>query len=227
MDKLSGVEKLSELINQSNDVERALIERVIECISEIDGADLNSSFLDNLITDYLSVAEKLEKVTNEVDYLIEFDELTMCYDHKRFKERLQYEIARKNRYKYNLSVVYIDLDGLKDINEKFGFKAGDQVLDDVGYIIKGFLREVDVVSRWIGKDYVVLLPETDLGACLIIAERLKTLIEAYTYKESGMVTAGFGVTEYEKDDDEQKLIHKAQEYLFETKAFGADVLPHH
>jgi len=227
MDKHKGIEKLNKLISDSNEGEQKLIGKVIECILELDGAELNSSFLENLISDYLFVSKKLEIATNEVDYLKEFDALTMVYDHKKFKDRLQYEMARKNRYGYHLSVIYIDVEGINEINNIFGYKAGDKVVHDIGHIIKGLLREVDLVAKWLGDDYIVLLPETDLGGCLLIAERLKDLIHKYRYKDTGMVSASFGVTEYEKDDDEKKLIQKAKEYQYESSTFGVESLSHH
>ena len=167
------LDKLDELIAECDDSEKILISRVLECISEIEDAELNRDFLINLIRDYVEVTEELEKKSEEVQQLQEFDELTMVYNKRKFEERLQYEIARKNRYDTPLSLVFLDLDGFKELNEIHGFSVGDRILSEIAGLIRAFLREIDIVARWIGETFIVLLPDTELGGAIVIAERLR------------------------------------------------------
>jgi len=226
-DMMVRLDKLDELIAECDDSEKILISRVLECISEIEDAELNRDFLINLIRDYVEVTEELEKKSEEVQQLQEFDELTMVYNKRKFEERLQYEIARKNRYDTPLSLVFLDLDGFKELNEIHGFSVGDRILSEIAGLIRAFLREIDIVARWIGETFIVLLPDTELGGAIVIAERLRLLVGNHEFEDIDKITASFGVTEYINDEDYYDFIERARVYLVEAKEIGRNHVVHH
>lgn len=161
-------------------------------------------------------AELCETV-NELEQLVITDPLTGVYNRRYLFERLQAEVARGRRYNIPVSVVMLDLDGFKAYNDKYGHLAGDVLLQNVAKAIRKALRQEDVVVRYGGDEFAVILTGADARSAMITAERLRN-----TVKSSG-VSMSLGVVTYPQDGTTaEELLRRADYYLLAAKAAGKD-----
>jgi diguanylate cyclase (GGDEF)-like protein len=172
--------------------------------------------------------DNIEKNYYEELYnLAVLDGLLQIYNRKHFIKRLSEEFQRSQRYGRNLSLIMLDLDRFKRINDTYGHQAGDDVLKAVADILKRNLREQDVLGRYGGEEFAIMLPETPLEHTLAIAERLRSLIEeaTLTYRQQRIfATISLGAASYCATDNRlpyyQDLIEKADGALLMAKRTG-------
>jgi diguanylate cyclase (GGDEF)-like protein len=129
-------------------------------------------------------------------WLATTDPLTGCLNRRALTEELQAELDRVQRYGLALSVLMIDLDYFKAVNDKFGHLVGDGVLRQLGELLRREVRSVDILARYGGEEFVIVLPETSLAGSMVFAERVRTRIEGYDFGQGEMslhVTASIGV----------------------------------
>ena len=139
--------------------------------------------------------QQLESMLHSVEALASTDALTGLFNRRRFADVLRREFAVTRRYKNTLSCLLLDLDHFKQINDRFGHDAGDQVLKEVARRITGSLREVDLAARYGGEEFVVLLPHTSKGDARVVAERLLKNVRKQDFTFGGevvTVTASIG-----------------------------------
>ncbi|HEY9765281.1 MAG TPA: GGDEF domain-containing protein, partial [Chroococcales cyanobacterium] len=144
--------------------------------------------------------------------------------HRHFQFLLQQEIDRSTRYHHPLSLIMLDIDRFKDINDKNGHQAGDLVLIEVSRILKQSCREVDTVARYGGEEFVLILPETDLTGAALVAERLRNRIEncVTCYQDKVLrITVSLGVTSFpEQANSKESLIMAADKAMYLSKEKG-------
>ena len=166
----------------------------------------------------------LQDLNDQLRALSTTDPLTGIPNRRALDERLESELARANRYGTPLSVVMIDLDLFKHLNDRFGHPVGDAVLKEVGRILKSERRLGDIVARFGGEEFVAVLPHADDRAAQAWAERVRGRIEAVAIEvasELARITASFGVaTARPHDQEREALIESADEALYEAKAKG-------
>jgi len=178
---------------------------------------------------HIGLALRNALVFKEVKLRADRDGLTRIYNRHSFEERLVYEIKRRRRYNHNLSLLMVDLDHFKQVNDTYGHKAGDMVLRKVGDILTQTFRDTDLPARYGGEEFVVLLPHTTEEAAWKLAERVRTAIEACEFHFDGQdfsVTSSIGVSSVEtgalaNDDD---LIVKADKALYKAKHNGRNMV---
>ena len=146
------------------------------------------------------------------------DALSELYTRDFFNLYLVQEVERAQRYKRQLSLILIDLDHFKQINDTYGHLVGDSALAQTSRILRMHCRETDIPVRWGGEEFAILLPETDLAGAIVFAERLRQAIEAYQFETAGHITASFGVTGF--NTDEQDLLTRADAALYKAKKEG-------
>jgi len=140
--------------------------------------------------------QQLESMLHSVEALAITDPLTGLYNRRRFADVLKREFATTRRYRNTLSCLLVDLDHFKQINDRFGHDAGDQVLKEVARRIVGSLREVDLAARYGGEEFAILLPHTAKNDAIIVGERLLANLRKQEFKfdtESVQITASIGV----------------------------------
>lgn len=191
--------------------------------SEVD-MNLLASFA-NLASLMIERAWTLEK-SFKLEQLSVTDHLTGLYNRRFLRNRLEEELNRSSRHDLPLTVIFIDLDYFKIYNDLCGHLAGDKALQKAADIIKGGVRDMDIVARYGGEEFCVILPDTAKSEAVLVAERIRLEIEIERFpKEENLpcrrLTASFGVASFPQDGlTYTTLIHSADMALYKAKAEG-------
>ena len=176
----------------------------------------------------VAAAIQTAKLLDVVQNLAITDELTRLYNRRHFFELSNQEFARASRYEQDLSAMIIDIDHFKQFNDQYGHQVGDQVLRAVSQMLRENLREVDILGRYGGEEFSVLLPLTNLEAAVLAAKRLhKHVAEVPVPTDAGPLSVKFsiGVSAItDKDDNLQALINRADKAMYEAKNSGRNKL---
>ena len=164
--------------------------------------------------------EQQEQLSKEIRNLSETDHLTAIYNRRKMTELFDREITRYKRYKYPLSIILIDIDYFKKINDQFGHNQGDTTLKEIASILKSEARESDYVGRWGGEEFLIICPETDLEGARTLAEKLRKIISEYPFTRIGHRTASFGITTCSNDSSFENMINHADKALYSSKSAG-------
>lgn len=148
------------------------------------------------------------------------DSLTGIANRREFTAILEREVARVQRYGKPLSLAMFDLDYFKRVNDTFGHDVGDDVLQAVTRLVKENIRSADVVARWGGEEFMVLMPESDMQAAGRASEKLRQAIAGHHFDTVGKLTASFGVAAFEPHDDLNSLLKRADDALYQAKDNG-------
>lgn len=152
------------------------------------------------------------------------DGLTGVYNRRTFDIILADEFDRASRYGRELSLLVMDIDHFKQVNDTYGHVAGDQILIEFAQEISKQLRGVDLLARYGGEEFVVILPETSMEMALLIAERIRKSIEEQQYQANDdiiRITTSAGVCSYpDQANTAEELIHHADSALYEAKQTG-------
>lgn len=170
---------------------------------------------------------KLRKITGELQRLralVVRDDLTCLYNLRFFNRSLETEHSRAIRFGRHYSLIFIDLDGLKEVNTRYGHMAGGQVLKRLGVHLNESLRRIDIPARVGGDEFVVICPETSKLSARILAERIRQGVEElklHEAKDYPGITASMGVASFPDDGDLPELIlERADQALYEAKRRG-------
>lgn len=161
------------------------------------------------------------KKTEEAIYLLTItDPLLKIYNRRYFTQKLEEEIERVKRTKAGFSLIMMDIDHFKTINDDFGHQIGDQVLLGLAETIKQRIRKTDIFARWGGEEFVILLPDTNLENAVHLAEELRSNISSMEINGARRITASFGVTSYREGDTLDTITKRADDLMYEAKAAG-------
>ena len=167
---------------------------------------------------------EVELAKDNVEKLAITDPLTHLYNRRFFEEKFGDELLKAEAYKLSLSLIMLDIDHFKLVNDTYGHKVGDKVLEVLALILKANVREKDIVTRYGGDEFVVLLPGTDKPAAEKVAERIRKEIEETPLTEVGgpeKFTASFGVSGFPEDGEElNDLLLKVDQALYDAKKLG-------
>lgn len=204
---------------------------VVEIINRTQGGRFTRKDMNLLLTMVGPAAIALENAIlfQKTQRLAVTDDLTKLYNSRYLNSFLEESIGRAEKENGHLAVVFLDLDGFKSINDRHGHLCGSRSLFEVGTLIRRAVREEDVVSRYGGDEFVVVLPETDGDGALAVAERIRESLNAHLFLEDfGLeerLSASFGVSLYpEHGRSPQYLMQKADQAMYSVKEHGKDAV---
>ncbi len=155
------------------------------------------------------------------------DNLTGLYNRKFYDETIKREVASSQRYKQPLSLIVLDVDHFKDINDGLGHQVGDKVLKDLGRLFNENTRETDFPCRYGGDEIVLILPQTRLhdekeeaNGAYKMAERLRELVERKIMSGNRSVTVSIGVAQWQEGNSPGDLFNRADKALYQAKEEG-------
>ncbi|NCP65608.1 MAG: diguanylate cyclase [Paraglaciecola sp.] len=162
----------------------------------------------------------LEEANLQLQRLSRRDGLTGLQNRRAAEEALQHEFLVLKRSGTRFSVLILDVDHFKQVNDKFGHLVGDAVLIDIAKLIQSSVRQTDLAARFGGEEFLVLLPDT-IESAIKVAEKIRLSIEAQTFPEVGRVTVSIGVSGARRADESQdEVVHRADMALYEAKRAG-------
>ncbi|MEH6625436.1 MAG: ABC transporter substrate-binding protein [Motiliproteus sp.] len=148
------------------------------------------------------------------------DQLTGVSNRHSLSGKLDDQIRIAARYQRKLSIIFFDIDNFKHVNDTYGHIAGDEVLMDIAREVSVNIRKADFFGRWGGDEFMVILPEQDIGCAALEAEKLRTVIAEHIYPYGGKVSCSFGIAEFHEDMTEDTLLVAADNALYESKEKG-------
>lgn len=155
---------------------------------------------------------------DKLNLLTVTDPLTKIYNYRQFSQSLEHEINRYHRKAGNLCIMMLDLDDFKSYNDQFGHVQGDILLRGVGRVMRDNLRSTDIVCRYAGDEFVVVLPETDIDDIKELASKVIGAIAQHPFKRK--VTMSLGAAAYKEGMSQTELIQAADKALYEAKKLG-------
>jgi diguanylate cyclase (GGDEF)-like protein len=240
-----GRDRDNDIVLDSDNVSRrhAKLEHNDGCFHVVDLASTNGTFINDepqpvtmcrlRCGDQLKIGDTIFKYLSGSDVEAQYhqaifnmavtDSLTDVSNKKQLDSVLTREVSRALRYRRQLSVVMIDIDHFKQINDTYGHLAGDTVLRDLAGVLRARLRPDDELGRCGGEEFCVILPETPLDGAVKTAEDLRRLIEGHTFAADGQsikVTVSIGVAELKPGQDVRALYKAADDRLYDAKRRG-------
>jgi diguanylate cyclase (GGDEF)-like protein len=180
----------------------------------------------NHLLDALHAAEQeLLRKNRDLYHLSTIDELTQLHNRRSTTHNLEKEFARARRYEHDLSCMILDLDHFKNVNDTHGHPTGDRVLNDMAGILRANTRQVDIIGRWGGEEFLVILPLADQDEAYNCAERIRLAVESRNFgsqKKPIKLTASIGLVSLlgSRAKNIQDLLRFADEALYQAKSAG-------
>ena len=222
MDRMTGFKTISVLCVPLRSRGKTL--GVLEMMNKRGGSGFTEADLETtyMFAEMVGIALENAFTFQKIKLLSLVDDLTQLYNSRYLHQALGVEITRAKRYNYPVSVVFLDLDGFKSVNDRYGHLVGSQTLVVVGHILKDLVRNVDIIARYGGDEFTLILPNTDLEASVLVAERLRRAIEKHDYRKTPgydfVLSASFGIAESPRHGaDPDLLIQKADQAMYRVK----------
>jgi len=207
-DMVVGVLNLADKMNgdqfHSGDI------ALIELFSQLVGASIGN----------IKLFEKIQRQATT-------DGLTGLVNHKTFYEILEKELWRSRRYGGQISLIMVDVDNLKKINDTHGHRAGDKVIREIGRKIKECIRQIDTAARYGGDEFAVILPNTSLGDATVVAQRMVNAVASspVTWKRDLIpLSVSVGLGQYDADSNPEDITSRSDQALYSAKKAGKNTV---
>ncbi|MCD4706936.1 MAG: GGDEF domain-containing protein [Candidatus Sabulitectum sp.] len=223
-------------VNPSEQTERDIVEESEHCWEAADSVVLSAQFATedkvgefklfyrilaiNAITAILVILHVIIFVRRKLEFESLHDPLTDLFNRRSFDNAIQSEVARCLRYSSTLSLILLDADNFKIVNDEHGHGAGDKVLIDLAGVIRNSVRESDLVFRVGGDEFAIICPETTADDAFRLAEKVREIIEQYPFATGGTETISLGVAGYQAGDTKEQLYQHADQALYRAKNSG-------
>ncbi len=172
-----------------------------------------------------SITRELTEANNELKKLAERDTLTGLYNRRKMVELMENEISMAEMYDRTFSILMADVDNFKSINDMYGHQTGDEVLVEIARLLENELRETDVLARWGGEEFLVLMRETDLMKGMLVAQKLRSAVRKhFADRYDGRISLSVGVTTFKKGDTVNSLVRRADIAMYSAKQKGKDTI---
>jgi diguanylate cyclase len=204
------------VVDDDEDIISIILQRELISLSYSKWATLMKEYSSELF----QINELLKKKTQKYEDMASTDQLTGLYNRYKFTELFISEYATMTKRKNEMSLIILDIDHFKIINDTYGHNIGDKVLVGIASILKKYFRSVDIVCRWGGEEFVVLVPTASIENGVLIAEKIRQAIENKPILEDIKITASFGITTIKIGDKLEDVVKRADEALYEAKNSG-------
>lgn len=164
--------------------------------------------------------QRIEHYTGQLEQLASTDALTQLHNRASMDAILERETTRSTRYGSALSVILLDIDHFKSVNDTYGHEVGDQVLELVAATLRTQCREADFVGRWGGEEFLIVCPEVDARQGMHMAERLRRAVPRQVMPHGKTVTVSLGVTQFLPEDSVHALVARADKAMYTAKTEG-------
>ena len=164
--------------------------------------------------------EELRQAFESVQRLARTDMLTGVANRTAFDENIDYEISYALRYNVPVSMILLDIDHFKQVNDRYGHLKGDEILHQLAQLVSGSVRDVDTVHRWGGEEFIILLPNTRLEPAAICAEHLRGLVAKHQFDLAEPITVSLGVTQMRNGEGRDSWIRRVDQALYLAKTSG-------
>ena len=195
---------IASIINYKRYLRMAIDEKIIKESNEIS----------------IEKTKEIERINKELEYNATMDFLTDLYNRRKSDEILENEWERYKRYKRNFSIIILDIDDFKNINDKYGHNVGDKILNEFAGILKENVRKTDKIGRWGGEEFLIVCPESNLEESLIVAEKIRTGICKNKFEVDELITGSFGISTAKGKESIYELVSKADEAMYIAKNKG-------
>jgi diguanylate cyclase (GGDEF)-like protein/PAS domain S-box-containing protein len=183
-------------------------------------ANIDPTYSDNgKMIGYTSIRQEITD-KKRVEKLSVTDKLTQLYNRVRIEEIFNVEIAKFHRYNTSFSMIIIDIDYFKEVNDTYGHNVGDVVLQEIAGLLRASVRIEDVVGRWGGEEFVILSNNYSVEGIISLAEKIRKNIAEYNFTKVGHRTASFGISTLNKTDTQESMIYRADKSLYHAKKTG-------
>jgi len=173
----------------------------------------------NNIDSYMAICTDItDKKT--IEYISEHDKLTGLYNRTRLDKVLENEYSRSQRYENTFSIILIDIDHFKSVNDTYGHLVGDNVLIELAEILQKSIRQTDTLGRWGGEEFLIICPQTDLSGVKEMAEHIRKKVATHTFKTVGQSTISIGVSQLGTEESIKGIIKRADDFLYKAKECG-------
>ena len=167
-----------------------------------------------------NILEEQQNKNELLENIVTFDMLTGAYNRRKFDYYITQEINNKVKYGYPFSIIMFDIDNFKKINDCYGHKKGDSVLQDMTAFIKNSIRSTDKLFRWGGDEFIILLPSTPLKDTYKIANKIRKTVMAFTFDVDEKVTISLGVGEHILNETIDQIVNRVDNALLKAKYNG-------
>lgn len=206
------------VVNDKEEIVSIMLQRELISLSYSKWATIMKEYSSELS----QINELLHKKTKKYEEMASVDQLTGLYNRYKFTELFVSLYATMVKRENDMSLIMLDIDHFKNINDTYGHNIGDKVLVEISNILKQYFRNVDIVGRWGGEEFVVLVPTANSVNGEKIAEKIRIAIKEAKILDDLQVTASFGITEIKLGDKLEVAISRADEALYEAKNSGRD-----
>ncbi|KDR95490.1 diguanylate cyclase (GGDEF) domain-containing protein [Peptoclostridium litorale DSM 5388] len=172
------------------------------------------------VMQWIRVNRENKKLISKLKTLSETDKLTGIYNRMVLDRVLLKQTKSYERYGERCSIMIMDIDHFKRVNDTYGHNVGDKVLCEMARLLKRNTRNTDVVGRWGGEEFLIICEHTELGKAMILAETLREKTEDHSFGQAGSLTASFGVSTFCDGMTVEQVVGKADEALYKAKTEG-------
>ena len=199
--------------------------QLINCAMESFGEQ--EMFFLHALCDYAAIAIDNARAVEKIQELTITDDCTGLYNARHLYKTLEAEVYRSARFGYEFSVIFMDLDHFKLVNDTYGHLVGSKLLQEIGFKVKSQLRLIDYAFRYGGDEFVILLPQTEKNSALVVAKRLQEMMRRSQYlTDDGLnlsVRCSMGLATYPEDaKSSHEIIRQADEMMYMVKNSSRD-----
>lgn len=162
----------------------------------------------------------LRRRLSQLERLVATDRLTGCWNRAHLDRMIELELSRSNRYQQPLSLLMLDIDHFKLINDRHGHQSGDLVLQELVRVVQLQIRKADLLFRWGGEEFIVMTPATGYRSAANVAEKIRMAVANQSFPAVGSVTVSIGVAEHLPDEDAPDLFRRVDAALYAAKNSG-------